>query len=279
MPERFERDPNILLRRLIVENQSKSEPVLKPIKPTTIGELMNISLHEEGGLHFTEAPIYPFAVQEENGRKPHEFIAVVAHTLREYQVLHFLNRFVAVKRDLSNSPDYWSRDVAADWSYMISKTTIGKSYREKLEKDHAPENVPGFNEFRPHVKLFVDALANQEMIEAYEIPVNGYPLIPVIHWDTSELRGHRWKWDLVGAGEKNQRRIDGYDINRLHFDKFAGMAMPPYIYPEATKDWEKEQHEQPMSIAQGPVHNWQHKDEHFDAPFMGELTHYIQTAI
>jgi hypothetical protein len=40
------------------------------------------------------------------------------------------------------------------------------------------------------------------------------------------------------------------------------MTIPPYVEPDSTSGWEEEQFGQPMSIAQAPVHNFQHRHEH-----------------
>lgn len=285
---------NWIFNLLNIQSRSGKEHLKKQVElialpPVEVNVLAEAMLVEDEGMSIGRSNIYPVVVKESGsrGKDLKEFIAIVDHSLYSYQLLQLFNRFVPVKRDLMNEPDEWLTNVVIDWAYMAAQSRADRSFRKKLEKVHA--KVPGFKEFMSHAEVFIDAAGLQDLSVQYEIPIQNRKIVPTLHVDMKngkpvwcdKVFDDEFSAQLLDAVSPyiNRQKDTGWSDGTMVHDTFAGMAIPPYIHPETTTHWEPEQFGQPMSIAQGPVHNWQHRNEHWNAPFMKNLESYIESEV
>lgn len=268
---------------------STKPPELIHADPTTINDLLGVTIQENSlhKLRIGDAPIFPFQVKD--GSCGIKLGALVNSPLSGPDLLAYLNQFAPLPSDMRGMKMQTVSDaVGDDWAFMTSMQTRKNMVRKGLEIVHAPENVPGFAEFRPHVELWLDALRNEKMINKYRINTSNRAILPFLYWTIDDNNQHDWIYkvdqsltDRIRTDLKSQcnafiRIQRPGRFQQLVPDTFAGIGLPAYVHPEASKtSWEKKIHGQEMKEAQLPVLNWQHRAEHFDKPLMQALEQHI----
>lgn len=271
--------------RLAFKKNSLDYELVVGKKTTTINELVGGCL-EHAKMTLAKAPIFTFRFKDAEEKT--NILALVSYPLKKDGVLRLLNKTSPIQRELGTEREvgYWSRDVGNDWAYMVSHETATSNMRKRLETKHAPDSVPGFAQFRPHVRTWLGALADDVVERSYPTNAPRKSMLPLIHFRISS--GGQLEWlDNMVTPEVHAAILKGVaqctwnlktlsDVGSSVLDKFAGLATVTYAEPDLARLWPQKILGQTMSIAQAPVLVWQNK-ESFDlnTRFVGSLTRFV----